>query len=385
MKDFRSFFQKSKNLTSVGIGNLVANGISALFWLFLASVLGKEEYGELGYWLAILGTVGSFALLGSSNTLTVYVAKDVKIQATIFFITLVSGLIASILLLVYTQNIFVSFYPLALVIFSAVIFDFLGRKAFTNYAKYMIIQRILMVTFSLIFLQIWGINGIILGYTLSLASFAFLIYRGFREGKIDFSLLKERKKFIVNSYGIHILEVLSINIDKIIIFPIFGAISLGPYQLGFQVFALITILPRIVVQYTLPFDASGLRNTKLKIYTVISSAITTIVTVILSPIIVPQIFPRFIEAVEIIQIMGFAVLPATLTLIFTSEFLGNEKSKNVVISTIVSITTLVIGILVLGEHLGLVGMALSLVFAKSLECLILFVMKNKFLNNQIKS
>ena len=50
----------------------------------------------------------------------------------------------------------------------------------------MILQRVLMVILSLIFLQIWEIDGIIFGYTLSLGVFAFLVYRGFKEGKIDF-------------------------------------------------------------------------------------------------------------------------------------------------------------------------------------------------------
>ena len=373
----RTFFQKSKNLTLVGIGNLVSNGISSLFWLFLASTLEKEEYGELGFLLATIGTVGAFSLLGSNNTLSVYVSKGVKIQATIFFITLIAGLMASIFLLVFSQNIFISFYPLAIVIFSVIIYDFLGRKSFVNYAKYMIIQRILIIIFSLVFLQIWGVNGIILGYTLSLGSFVFLIYQGFKEGKIEFRLLKERKNFIVNSYATHVLEVLNKNIDKIIIFPIFGAFILGPYQLGFQIFAMTMILPKIVTLYTLPHDASGSKNEKLKKYTFISSIIITALTVILSPIVIPQIFPKFVEAIEIVQIMGFAIAPSALSLILTSEFLGSENSKKVAIGSIVSIITLSVGIIALGEYFGLVGMAFALVIAKSLQCSVLILLKNK--------
>jgi len=376
----RSLFLKTKNLSAVGAGYLISNAISGIFWLFLASILEKEEYGELGYLLAIITTTGAIALVGSSNTLTVYVAKGVKIQATIFFIALVSGIIASIILLIFTQNIFVSFYPLALVIFSVVIFDFLGRKAFVNYAKYMIIQRVLMVIFSLILLQIWGIDGIILGYTLSLSCFVFLVYKGFKEGIIDFRLLKERKHFIVNNYATHVLDVVGVNIDKLIIFPMFGALILGPYQLGFQIFVIIMILPRIVTQYTLPHDATGSKNIQLKKYTIISSATITTLTIILSPFLIPLIFPKYTEIIEIIQIMGFAVIPYALTLIFTSELLGNEKSKIVAIGVIVSIITLSIGILVLGEYFGLIGMAFSLVIAKSLQCGTLFILKKSVFN-----
>ena len=375
MIDFRKIFQKSKNLTALGSSYILSNAISAIFWLFLASILDVDQYGELGYLLAIVGTVGAFGLIGSNNTLVVYVAKGVKIQATVFFITLIAGITLSIGLLVFTQNIFISFYPLATIIFSTVIFDLLGKKAFINYGKYLIIQRILMVIFALVFLEIWGINGIIFGYTLSCAVFSFLIYKAFQEGKIDFKLLKDRKNFILNSYGSHVLEVISINIDKLIIFPMFGALILGPYQLGFQIFVVLMILPHIVVQYTLPHDATGIKNKSLKKYTMIISGIMTGLTIILSPILIPIVFPKYIEAIEVIQVMGFALVPSALTLILTSELLGKENSKSVMVGVIVAIIALIIGIIILGEYMGLLGLAYSLVIARSLQCITLLILK----------
>jgi len=377
MTNFREFLKKSKNLTALGSSYILSNAISAVFWLFLASILEVEEYGELGYLLAIVGTVGAFGLIGSNNTLTVYVAKGVKIQATIFFTTLIAGAVLSIGLLVFTQNILISFYPLALIIFSTVIFDLLGKKAFTNYGKYLVIQRILMVTFALIFLEIWGVNGIIFGYTLSLGVFVFLTFKAFQEGKIDFKLLKDRKKFILNSYGTHILEVIGINIDKLIIFPMFGALILGPYQLGFQIFVVLMILPNIVTQYTLPHDATGIKNKSLKKYTMIISGIITGLVVILSPQLIPILFPKYIEAIEVIQIMGFALIPTALTMILTSELLGKESSKSVILSNIIGIIALIIGIITLGEIMGLLGLALSLVIGRILQCVILLIFKNK--------
>ena len=379
MADFRKFFQKSKNLTALGSSYIISNAISAIFWLFLASRLDVDQYGELGYLLAIVGTVGAFGLIGSNNTLTVYVAKGVKIQATVFLMTLIAGTVLSLGLLVFTQNILISFYPLALIIFSTVIFDLLGKKSFTNYGKYLVIQRILMVTFALIFLEIWGVNGIIFGYTLSLGVFVFLTYKAFQEGKIDFKLLKDRKNFILNSYGTHILEVISINIDKLIIFPMFGALILGPYQLGFQIFVVLMILPHIVTQYTLPHDATGIKNKLLKNYTVIISGIMTGLTIILSPILIPIVFPKYIEAIEVIQIMGVALVPSALTLILTSELLGKENSKSVILGVIIAIVTLVIGIIILGQNFGIIGLAISLVIARILQCCTLLILKNRMI------
>jgi O-antigen/teichoic acid export membrane protein len=145
-----SFFEKSKNLSLVGIGNIISNSISSLFWIFIASILSTEEYGELGFLLAIVSTISAFALIGSNNVLTVYVAKKIKIQATIFLIALITGFISSIGLLIFTENIFISFYPLGVIVFSLIIYDFLGKKLFLNYAKYMILQRVIMVGLSVI-------------------------------------------------------------------------------------------------------------------------------------------------------------------------------------------------------------------------------------------
>ena len=157
----------------------------------------------------------------------------------------------------------------------------------------------------------------------------------------------------------------------------FGALILGPYQLGFQIFVVLMILPHIVTQYTLPHDATGIKNKSLKKYTMIISGIITGLTVILSPLLIPIIFPQYIESIEVIQIMGFALVPSALTLILTSELLGKENSKSVILGVIVAISTLIIGIMVLGENMGLLGLALSLVIARGLQCITLLILKNK--------
>ena len=71
---YREYFIQLQNLTAVGVSNLVSNAISGLFWIYLASLLGTEGYGELGYILAIMGTIGSLASFGTINTLIVYVS-----------------------------------------------------------------------------------------------------------------------------------------------------------------------------------------------------------------------------------------------------------------------------------------------------------------------
>lgn len=372
---FRKFFMRSKNLTTVGISNLISNGISGFFWIYLASLLGTDGYGELGFLLAVMGTTGSLASFGTINTLIVYVAKGEKIQATIFVIVLISSTIVGIVSYFIFQNLAVAIFPLGYVIFSSVLFDLLGKKSFTNYAKYMIIQRIILVPLALLLYQQNGINGIVLGYSLSFFPFIFLMYRGFKESKIDFSILKVKTVFITNNYITHVLKILNTNIDKLIIFPLFGTTILGPYQLGFQLFTVAMLLPTIIITYTLPYDAVGTKNEKLKKYAVIISVIITVITISLSPIVIPLVLPQFLDSIQVIQIMSLAFIPASLSILYSSELLGNECTKSVLIGTMISISILSGGIFLLGKDYGLIGITASFVIAKTTEFLFLYIKK----------
>ena len=373
--NLKEYFLQAKNLTAVGISNVIANGISGIFWIYLASLLGVEGYGELGYLLAIMGTIGSLASFGTINTLIVYVSKGEKIQATIFFIVLISATIIGIISYFVFQNEAIAIYPLGYVIFSSVLFDLLGRKSFVNYGKYMIIQRVIMVSLALLLYQQYGINGIVLGYSLSFFPFIFLMYRGFKESRIDFSILRGKTIFITNNYVTHVLKIIYLNIDKLMIFPLFGSMVLGPYQLGFQIFSIAMLLPNIVIQYTLPHDAIGAKNIKLKKIAVIVCIIITVLAILGAPIIIPEIFPEFKESVKVVQIMSLALIPSSLSVLYSSELLGSERSKIVLFGAIIGISVIVIGIFTLGKHYGLVGLTASFVIAKIAEFLFLHIKK----------
>ena len=373
--NLKEYFLQAKNLTAVGISNVIANGISGIFWIYLASLLGVEGYGELGYLLAIMGTIGSLASFGTINTLIVYVSKGEKIQATIFFIVLISATIIGIISYFVFQNEAIAIYPLGYVIFSSVLFDLLGRKSFVNYGKYMIVQRVIMVSLALLLYQQYGINGIVLGYSLSFFPFIFLMYRGFKESRIDFSILRGKTVFITNNYVTHVLKIIYLNIDKLMIFPLFGTMVLGPYQLGFQIFSIAMLLPNIVIQYTLPHDAIGAKNIKLKKIAVIVCIIITVLAILGAPIIIPEIFPEFKESVEVVQIMSLALIPSSLSVLYSSELLGTERSRIVLFGAIIGISVIVIGIFTLGKHYGLVGLTASFVIAKIAEFLFLHIKK----------
>jgi len=73
---------KIKEVLNVGIGNVAASAISAIFWLYVATILGTEKYGEISYLLAIANIAYVVSFLGSGNAITVFTAKENKIQST---------------------------------------------------------------------------------------------------------------------------------------------------------------------------------------------------------------------------------------------------------------------------------------------------------------
>jgi len=92
------------------------SAISAIFWLYVATILGTEKYGEISYLLAIANIAYVVSFLGSGNAITVFTAKENKIQSTIYVVTVFSGVISSLVIFFLFSN-----EVIALYIFGAVI------------------------------------------------------------------------------------------------------------------------------------------------------------------------------------------------------------------------------------------------------------------------
>lgn len=87
--------------------------------------------------------------------------------------------------------------------------------------------------------------------------------------------------------------------------------------------------------------------------------------VLLLPFVIPVLFPRYIEAIFPMQIMSLFVIPSTITLLYSSKFLGLEKNKILLTERILEISVLISGIIVLGSLFGTLGLSITLVMATS--------------------
>jgi O-antigen/teichoic acid export membrane protein len=366
-KKIASIFDNFRGLSSVGIGNVVSSVIGGIFWLFLAGLIGAENYGQVSYIIAIAGIASTISGVGAGNTLIVFTAKKENIQSAIILITIVSSSIASIILFILFYDFGASVYVIGVVIFSLVSSELLGRKYYAKYSAYLISQRLSMVGLAILFYYLIGTDGIILGIGLSFLPYSYKLFKIFRKSEIDFKLLRSKKKFIMNSYILDLRGVFIGSVDKIIIVPLLGFTLLGNYQLGIQIFTMLVILPSIVFQYTVPQDASGNLNSKLKLLTILISILFAVISIIFAPYILPTLFPEFTNAVEIVQIISLAVVPSTIVTMYLSKFLGNENNKNMLIGTSVYLIIQILGIIILGTLYGINGVAISMVLAVTSE------------------
>ena len=371
-----------KGLTAIGFANIVANVISGLFWLYIARLLGTTNYGEVSYLIAVAGIATVISFLGSGNILLVYTAKGVKIQSSVYAIALSSSAIASVILFLIFQNIGVSLFVIGNVIFGLVTNELIGQRLYKKYSVYMIGQKILGAVLAIALNHFIGHNGIILGLATSFFLPTYRIYEGFRDHKIEFSLLKARSGFIINSYIMDISRAFSTTLDKLIVAPLLGFALLGNYQLGLQFLSLLGVLPGIMFQYILPHDASGNTNRKLKKVSILFSILLAILGMTLAPVFLPVLFPKFTEATQVIQIISFSIIATTINLTYISKFLGSEKSRIVLIGSAIYLVVQIVSIIILGKTMGVNGAAIAILIANFSETAYLvtvdrFIMKKK--------
>ena len=371
-------FYSIKDLGYVGSASIIGTGISAFFWLTLANLLGTEDYGEIQYYLGIAGVAYLLSSFGSPRTITVYAAKNIKVNSTLLLISLVGGFIALLVLLGIFQRLDIGLIILGYIIFDLSLNYLLGKKLYSKYSKYFLIQKILMLTLGFGFYHIFGLDGIIYGLAASYIPFTIIVYKICKESEINFSLLKTRSGFITNNYFESSIGGLRGEIDKLIIAPLLGFAILGNYALAMQFYMILMIFSSIVFKYLLPQDSTGIPNTKLKNNTIFVSIGISVLGITLVPLIISQLFPQYEDAIIAVQILSISVVPATIGYITISEFLGLEKSRFVLIGRIIALSTLVLGIITLPIYYGIVGAASAFVLSSCAQTIFLILAKKKF-------
>ena len=373
-----------KGLAWIGFGDIAGSGITAIFWFYIASILETDSYGEIHYLLGIAGIAFTFSKFGSPHVITVFSAKKTEINSTLYLISLIIAGISASIIFILILSPEPSFIVLGYIIGALVLAEMLGRNLYKLYAKYVLSQKILTVIFGLVFFHLMGIEGILFGIALSHLPFIARFVNEFRHDKIDFNKIKQNFDFISNNYILVLADGFRNNVDKLIIVPLLGFSILGNYALGMQIFAILMLGSNIVFKYVLSHDAQGIPKTKIKNLTIISSVVFAALGFFISPILIPLTFPNFIPAIDVIQIVSIAVIPATIGQMQISKFLGNENSRPVLISRILGMVSMLSGVLLLGPLYGLQGLAFSYLLSSTIQTGFLFFSSKKLSTEVLK-
>lgn len=372
---------KIRSLATVGISDIIGNGITAIFWFYLATLIEPKGYGELSYFLGIAGIISYIALIGSQNTITVYTAKGVNLQSTFYLLSLIGGTISFIVIGFIFNRLDVGLLVFGYIIINLVTGEILGRRLYNSYSKYMLLQKILTLILGIVFYYIFGINGVIYGLALSYVGFTVRIYKEFRNTKLDFGLLKSRFGFIINNYTILLAGGFNGQVDKLIITPLLGFALLGNYALAMQVISVLLIFPSIVYKYILPEDSIGKNNSNLKKFTILVSVCLTIIGIVIIPEVISAIFTKYDNAIDAIRIMSLAIVPSTINKVYTSKFLSIEKSRFVLISILISLTIIISGMIIFGTLYGVNGVAVAFVLSQ-IGQMVFFIYANYLLSRK---
>ena len=355
-----------RNVATIGSSNIIGTAITSVFWISIAGLLGAESYGELSYFLAIIGISSIIAMIGGGYTMQVYAAKGVKIESSLYFLGIIASTVVAITLFLMFENFGVSICVIGIVAFNLILFEILGKKLYKKYFKIFVGQKILFVLIAFAFYFVFGtVEGILIGYGVSLLLFSQIIYKSFKNNKVNFYLIRERIKFLSHNYIAELSATARNHVDKLIIAPLLGFSFLGNYFLGLQVLAIMLIIPGIVFKYTLPEDSTGKSTGKIKILTIIVSFFIMLLGIFVAPLVIPIVLPEYATTIDLIPILSLVIIPRTISVMITSSFLGKENSKYVVIGNIITFGVLVVSLFPLAELFEITGVAIAYVIAFS--------------------
>ena len=366
-----------KGLALIGSADIIANAISAVFWLVIASLLLVEEYGEISYFIAI-ASITICCVAGSPQALMVYSTKYEKIVPTLLLLTLIFTVAASLIAFIIVQRFEIIFLIFSFIVLEASITLLVGKKLYTRYSKFLLTQKILQFAIGIGLSFSLGVNGVLIG--IALANFVLIpiFYKELRRYKIDFSLLKPKKEFIINNQMIYLISVFRRDIDKIVIVPLLGFTVLGNFALTLQFFTIMMILSSISYKYLLPKDVSGEKNAKLKKILILVSVLIALSGFFFSSYFIENFFTKFSESIIPIQIASFSVIPSTISVILFAKILALEKSRFLIIANSVQLCVILIGTIFLGMLYGIIGVTIAFVLGNTVHAITLAIINYNY-------
>ena len=362
-----------RSISQIGAATAGGNAIAAFFWIYMADLMGQEDYGELGYLLSIAAIASTISIVGGQWTMSVYTAKGVRIESSLYFISIITSTVTAIVLYFLFENVGIGVYVIGVVIFNLFVAEILGKKRYKTYSKIFFLQKIILVILAILLYYILGAEGVLLAYGISYLVFTSRIISALRNHEFNFGLLRQRFKFWMFNYIIQLSNSARAQIDILLIGPLFGFTLVGNYFLGLQVVGLFLILPLIIFKYTLPQDSSGSSTKQIKIIAVVASIGFALLGIFVAPEVILFALPEYADTVELIPLLSLAIIPRTVTTMLMSEFLGKENNMHLLVGNLIAFSIVVLGILYLPEYFDIVGLAIAYVLSVTIQTIYLLI------------
>jgi len=360
-------------IVRVSIAQISATVLGSIFWLFLADLVHPIAYGQLSWFVYVATILSAIFTLGLGKTIATYFPKEKdrgllgESVFLVFVIGLVAGAVTTLIL-----GLPMGLLVLGLSLFSIAFHLELAKRQYRNYMWMWIGVRVLSLVLPLLVYWLSGLTaGILVGMAVSYIVFGFYVLRHIRP-----SVRKVRKKlgFIYGAWGADVGSAAVNSLDKILIGSFFGMELLGYYQFANRIFVLLGVLPQIMFFYLLPERSAGRSTKKVERAGMIAALALAGIVFFLAPITIPAAFPSFGDGVIAVQIMGLAIVPATMAGIRCSKLYCEENTKVVLGSNLLAIGVGVTGIATLGSRFGLIGLSVSLLLIQVAMLLGLFLL-----------
>jgi len=368
-----------KDISTIGIGDIIGTSITTIFWFYLASIISPSEFGEIHYIISIASIISYFTLLGTGNTLTVYIAQNKQIATVLLNFSIIFGIIILI------ASLILDFFHIGLLILGIIIFIYgisrdVARKEFKKYSFNIVLQKGLTAVLAYLGFHFFGIEGVIYGLAISYFVYSRYVIQDIAKNKIGYNQIiinlkeiKNNKKFIFTNYSSMVIQQFTTQADKILIVPILGITILGNYSLAGQIIAILIMLPNIIFKFILPNYIDGKISPKLKRNTILLSFVLVFLGVFVSPMFIEEFFEQYTEVIDMIQIMSFAVIPITINQFYFAKFLSKEDGKTPLFGGIISSSIMMSGMIILGTLFEEIGIAITYLISYSGLCLFYFL------------
>ena len=364
-----------RDVLYVAVGQLGGMALGAIFWILMATILLPGEYGKVNFLISI-ATFASFGTsLGLGRTIAAYYPKEGEeelISGSVILV-IIASMIAAGISAVFGQ-ILVGLLIIGLSFFTTAYWIELGRRVYKKYMWLWIGVKLVCVPLALLMYFQIGLSGVLLGYALPHVAIALWSFRDLHfSANPGLKEVRKKASFARQSLGTDLAMGSSIWSDKIVVGVLFSFSMLGIYQFAYQIYMLMSFLPVALASYLLPEKSAKINTRKVELWGVGISLLFALIAAVFAPLIIPWLFPKYAGSVPLIQIMGFAVIPATVAAVKMSGFFASDRPRPVLVSYLLAVLVGIAGIVLLGGYFGAIGLAMSAVLLQlTLAAFLLF-------------